>query len=55
MWVDSRGGDAGFIPLDATFLQWYERWIDDVLAGGRGTWWFGEPVYPPGHPGHSPG
>ena len=50
MWIDSRGADAGFIPLGATFLEWYERWIDDVLAGGRGTWWFGEPVYPPGHP-----
>ncbi|WP_331127114.1 SMI1/KNR4 family protein [Longimicrobium sp.] len=50
MWVDSRGADAGFIPLNVTFLDWYERWIDDVLAGGRGTWWFGDPVYPPGHP-----
>ncbi|HEU4880609.1 MAG TPA: SMI1/KNR4 family protein [Longimicrobium sp.] len=50
MWIDSRGADAGFIPLDVTFLQWYERWIDDVLAGGRGTWWFGDPVHPPGHP-----
>jgi hypothetical protein len=50
LWMDSRGADAGFIPLGATFLQWYERWIDDVLAGGRGTWWFGDPVYPPGHP-----
>jgi hypothetical protein len=55
MWIDSRGADAGFIPLNATFLDWYERWIDDVLAGGRGTWWFGDPVYPPGHPLHSPG
>jgi hypothetical protein len=55
MWIDSRGADAGFIPLNATFLEWYERWIDDVLAGGRGTWWFGDPVYPPGHPQNSPG
>lgn len=54
MWIDSRGADAGFIPLNATFLEWYERWIDDVLAGGRGTWWFGDPVYPPDHPSHSP-
>ncbi|HEU4559460.1 MAG TPA: hypothetical protein VFS20_16495 [Longimicrobium sp.] len=41
MWIDSRGSDQGFIPLNATFLEWYERWLDDVLAGGHGTWWFG--------------
>jgi hypothetical protein len=46
MWIDSRGADAGFLRLRATFLEWYERWIDDVLAGGRGTWWFDEPVSP---------
>jgi hypothetical protein len=46
MWIDSRGSDQGYIPLNATFLQWYERWLDDVLAGGHGTWWFGPPVYP---------
>ena len=46
MWIDSRGADAGFLWLKVTFLEWYERWIDDVLAGGRGTWWFGDPVYP---------
>jgi hypothetical protein len=22
------------------------RWLDDVLRGGRGAWWFGNPVYP---------
>ncbi|HEX6368174.1 MAG TPA: SMI1/KNR4 family protein [Longimicrobium sp.] len=55
MWVDNRGVDAGFAPLDVTFLEWYERWIDDVLAGGRGTWWLGDPVYPPGHPANSSG
>jgi hypothetical protein len=48
MWIDSRGSDQGFVPLNATFLEWYERWIDDVLAGGRGTWWFGPPVHPAG-------
>lgn len=52
MWVDNRGVDAGFSPMGVTFIEWYERWIDDVLAGGRGTWWFGDPVYPPGHPQH---
>jgi hypothetical protein len=48
MWIDSRAGDAGFIPLNATFLQWYERWLDDALAGGHGTWWLGPPDLPPG-------
>jgi hypothetical protein len=48
MWIDSRGSDQGFIPLNVTFLEWYERWLDDVLAGGRGSWWFGPPVYPMG-------
>lgn len=47
MWIDSRASDAGFGPLGVTFLEWYERWLDDVLAGGHGTWWLGPPVYPP--------
>ena len=46
MWIDARGGDQGFIPLEVTFLEWYERWLDDVLAGGRGTWWLADPVLP---------
>jgi len=36
MWIDARGG---FVPLGVTFLEWYERWLDHLLAGGRGTWW----------------
>ncbi|HEU4559459.1 MAG TPA: SMI1/KNR4 family protein [Longimicrobium sp.] len=48
MWIDSRGSDQGFIPLNVTFLEWYERWLDDVLADGPGTWWLGPPVYPGG-------
>lgn len=47
MWMDGRAADAGFHPLGVTFLQWYERWIDHVLGGGRGTWWFGAAVAPP--------
>lgn len=39
MWNDGRGSGFGFAPLGVTFLEWYERWLDDVLAGGRGTWW----------------
>jgi hypothetical protein len=48
MWIDSRCSDGGYGPLGVTFLEWYERWLDDTLAGGHGTWWLGPPVYPPG-------
>lgn len=48
MWMDGRCSDYGFSPFNVTFLEWYERWIDDVLHGGRGTWWFGPPVRPSG-------
>jgi len=41
MWMDGRVSDQGFAPLDASFLDWYERWLDSVLAGGEGTWWMG--------------
>jgi len=43
MWIDARGSDGGFVPLGVTFLQWYERWLDHLLAGGRGTWWLDAP------------
>lgn len=46
MWSDGRCNGGGFIPLNATFLQWYERWLDDVLRGGRGTWWIQPPAPP---------
>ena len=39
MWVDSTVSDAGYAPLGATFLEWYERWLDSALAGGDGVWW----------------
>jgi hypothetical protein len=39
MWIDGRSSDGGFAPLGVTFLEWYERWLDDVLRGGPGTWW----------------
>jgi hypothetical protein len=39
MWIDHRSSSAGFEPLRVTFLEWYERWLDDALRGGRGTWW----------------
>lgn len=44
MWMDARCSDGGFVPLRATFLDWYERWLDDTLAGGHGTWWLGPPT-----------
>ena len=47
MWLDARCSDGGYVPLDADFLDWYERWLDDTLSGGRGTWWLGPPVPPP--------
>lgn len=48
LWIDARCGDGGYGPLGVTFLEWYERWLDDTLAGGRGTWWMGPAMYPPG-------
>ncbi len=39
MWIDSRGSDQGFIPLGVNFTQWYEKWLDNTLAGGDGAWW----------------
>ncbi len=42
IWIDSTCSDQGFIPLEVSFLEWYERWIDDVLLGKGGTWWFNQ-------------
>ena len=39
MWIDSTTSDGGFIPLGVGFLDWYERWLDNALAGGNGVWW----------------
>jgi len=39
MWFDSTVSDGGYGPLGVTFLDWYERWLDDALAGGDGIWW----------------
>jgi hypothetical protein len=43
VWIDGRGGSGGFSPLGVTFLEWYERWLENVRAGGRGTWWLDPP------------
>jgi len=39
VWIDSSCSDQGYIPLNVSFLDWYELWIDDVLLGNDGTWW----------------
>ncbi|WP_433041902.1 hypothetical protein [Dactylosporangium sp. CS-033363] len=37
----SLGGAAPYVVEDPDFLAWYERWLDDVLAG-YDVGWFGE-------------
>ena len=39
MWVDDRCNDQGLFPLGVGFFDWYERWLDNTLAGGNGVWW----------------
>lgn len=39
MWLDGTCSDQGFFPLGIDFLDWYERWLDNTLAGGNGVWW----------------
>jgi hypothetical protein len=34
--------DGGYVPLEVGFLDWYERWLDNALAGGDGAWWMNE-------------
>lgn len=38
MWMDGRAALCGFSPLNLTFLEWYERWLDDAVRGGPGTY-----------------
>lgn len=40
MWLDGECSEQGYYPLGVSFLEWYENWLDDVIAGGPGTWWF---------------
>jgi hypothetical protein len=42
MWCDSTVSDGGYAPLGVGFFDWYERWLDDCLAGGDGVWWLRE-------------
>jgi len=42
MWLDATVSDGGYVPLDVDFLDWYEKWLDNALAGGDGVWWMSE-------------
>ena len=42
VWVDDLCNQQGVWPLGVGFLDWYERWLDSVLAGGDGVWWQNE-------------
>ena len=44
MWLDATVSDGGYVPLDVGFLDWYEQWLDNSLAGGDGVWWMSESV-----------
>ena len=52
MWLDACCSTGGYIPLRVGFLEWYERWLADVLAGEWGSWWLGPT--PPAWPGRPP-
>jgi hypothetical protein len=43
MWLDGTVSDGGYVPLEVDFLDWYEQWLDNALAGGDGLWWMSEP------------
>ncbi len=40
MWLDGTGSEQGYHPLDVSFLEWYEKWLDDAVARISGNWWF---------------
>jgi len=39
MWLDGTSSEQGYHPLNVSFLEWYEKWLDDVIAGNSGIWW----------------
>ena len=39
VWIDDRCNTETLAPLKVTFLDWYERWLNNTLAGGDGCWW----------------
>lgn len=42
VWIDGTVSDAGYVPLGVGFAEWYERWLDSLLAGDDGVWWMQE-------------
>lgn len=47
--LDAEASTGPYVVEDADFLAWYERWLDEALAGYRLDW-FGEEL-PLGEPG----
>lgn len=39
VWIDAYTSDVGIFPIAQSFSEWYERWLDSILAGGDGCWW----------------
>lgn len=39
MWLDGTVSEQGYYPLGVSFLEWYEKWLDDIIAGSSGIWW----------------
>lgn len=38
-WIDSTASDQGYIQLGVSFIEWYEKWLDDLLEENDGLWW----------------
>lgn len=38
VYLDASHDEAPYVGRDADFLDWYERWLDELLAGYRGSW-----------------
>jgi hypothetical protein len=38
--MDNRVSDGPYMQLASSFFEWFERWLDDIIAGGDGCWWF---------------
>lgn len=33
VWFNADAGDGGYIPLNLSFLDWYEEWLDEIVIG----------------------
>ncbi len=46
VYLDAQGWYPPYFVKDASFLEWYERWLDNALAGGPdGFFGFDNPLY----------